>query len=109
MYDNSDYHRHEKTYQQITDCYWWEELYKDVQRYVKTCKEYQCRALFKKKEKLHPIYVNTAWEKVEVDIVHLPPSKDCHYLVMAWDDLSGWLEWCALSNATAEAMTKFLY
>ena len=28
---------------------------------------------------------------------------------MVWDDLSGWLEWCTLDNATAEVMIKFLY
>ena len=53
--------------------------------------------------------MSTAWEKVGVDIVHLPPSKECHYLIMAQDDLSGWLKWHTLDNATAETMIKFLY
>ena len=109
MHNNSNHCRHEKTYQQIINHYWWKGLYKDVQRHIKTCKEYQCRASFREKKELHLIYVNTAWEKVGVDIVHLPPSKGCHYLVMAWDDLFGWLEWCVLGNATVEAVAKFLY
>ena len=53
--------------------------------------------------------MNTVWKKVEVNIVHLPSSEECYYLVMVWDDLSGWLEWYAFSNATAETVVKFLY
>ena len=109
MHDNSDHCRCEGTYQQVTNCYWWEGLYKDVQRHVRTCKKCQHRAPFRKEEELHPTYVSTAWEKVEVDIVHLPPSEGCHYLIMTQDDLSGWLEWCTLNNVTAEAVAKFLY
>ena len=53
--------------------------------------------------------MNTVWEKIEVDIVHLPPFKGCHYLIMVWDDLSGWLEWYVLDNVTVEVVARFLY
>ena len=53
--------------------------------------------------------MSTVWEKVEVDIVHLLFFKGCHYLVIAQNDLLGWLEWCMLDNAIAETVTKFLY
>ena len=109
MHDNSDHHRHERIYQWVTDHYWWRGLYKDVQGHVKTCEECQHRASFKEEEELHPIYVSTAWKKVGVDIVHLPPSEGCHYLVMAWDDLLGWLEWHVLDNVIVKVMVKFLY
>ena len=92
MHDNSDHCEHEEIYWQIADCYWWKGLYKDVQGYVKTYEKCQHKAPFRKKEELHSIYVNTVWEKIEVDIIHLPPFKGCHYLVMAWDDLLGWLK-----------------
>ena len=109
MHNNSNYCKCEKIYQQIADCYWWRGLYKNVQRHVRTCKEYQHRTFFKKEEELHSTYVSTVWEKVEVDIVHLPPFKGCHYLIIAQNDLLGWLEWCVLDNATVKAVTKFLY
>ena len=109
IHDNSDHCRHEEIYWWVTDHYWWGGLYKDIQRYVKTCKKCQCRAPFKEEEELHPTYVSTVWEKVEVDVVHLPPSEGCHYLVMAWDDLSEWLKWHTLDNVTAETVIKFLY
>ena len=92
MHNNSGHHKHKGTYQQVINHYWWERLYKDVQGYVKTCKKCQCRVLFRKEEELHFIYISTVWKKVEVDIVHLPPSKDCHYLIMIQDDLSEWLK-----------------
>ena len=53
--------------------------------------------------------MNTVWKKVEVDIIHLPPFKECHYLIMIWDDLSKWLKWHTLNNATVEVIVKFLY
>ena len=109
MHDNSGHCECERTYWWVADCYWWEGLYKDVWGYVRICEECQHRAPFREEEELHPIYVSTAWKKVGVDIVHLPPFKGCHYLVMVWDDLSGWLEWCVLDNVTVEAVVKFLY
>ena len=61
MHDNSNHCRCEKTYWWVADCYWWEGLYKDVWKHVKTCKECQCRASFREEEELHLIYVSTVW------------------------------------------------
>ena len=60
MHNNSDHYRYEEIYQQITDHYWWGGFYKDVQRHIKTCKECQCRTLFKEEKELHFIYVSIA-------------------------------------------------
>ena len=109
MHNNSDHCEYKKTYWWVTDHYWWKRLYKDVQRHVNICKKYQHRVFFKKEEKLHSIYMSIIWKKVEVDVVHLPCSKRCQYLIMTWDDLSEWLEWCVLSNVTVKAVIKFLY
>ena len=49
------------------------------------------------------------WDKVGVDVVHMPPSEGKHYLVLARDDFSGWVEGRALRTNTAEAVAKFIH
>ena len=47
------------------------------------------------------------FEKVGLDIVYMPPCKGRNYLVVAREDLSGWVEARALTNANLAAVAKF--
>ena len=50
------------------------------------------------------------WEKVGVDVVFMPETSDGYkYIVFARDDLSVWVEGCALKENTAQNVAKFLY
>ena len=44
----------------------------------------------------------TVWEKVGIDVIFMPKSMEGYkYIVFQWDDLSGWVEGCALKENTA--------
>jgi hypothetical protein len=49
------------------------------------------------------------WEKVGLDVVHMPNSSGYKYIVFARDDLSGWVEGRALTAANSKNVAKFLY
>jgi len=54
-------------------------------------------------------WISCLWGKVAVDIVHIPPSEGFHYLLIAREDVSGWVEGRALRTGTAKAVAKFLW
>ena len=85
-------------------------MYEDVDKYVKSCEECQCRARIRYEEPLHPTWSITVWEKVGVDVVFMPETSDGYkFIVFARDDLSGWVEGRALKENTARNVAKFLY
>ena len=49
------------------------------------------------------------WDKIGVDIVVMPRSREGSYLVLARDDLSGWVEGRAIDEANSYNVSKFLY
>ena len=108
LHEESVHRGREGTYCQVADCYWWGGLYQDVKWHVKSCVPCQLRAPKKEEEELHPMYVSIAWEKIEVDVVHMPPLHGYNYLVIARDDLFEWMEWRVITSVTAETVVKFL-
>jgi len=50
---------------------------------------------------LCPTWSSTLFEKIGLDVIHMPPCKGKNYLVVARDDLSGWVEARALSSANS--------
>jgi hypothetical protein len=49
------------------------------------------------------------WQKVAVDVVHMPLRENKNYLMVARDDISGWPEARVLNAATSMAVARFLY
>ena len=49
------------------------------------------------------------WDKIGVDIVLMPRSREGSYLVLARDDLSGWVEGRAIDEPNSYNVSKFLY
>jgi len=49
------------------------------------------------------------FEKIGLDVIHMPPCKGKNYLVVARDDLSGWVEARALLSANSAAIADFLW
>src|SRR5262249_48189372 len=59
-------------------------------------------------EPLNSTWSTILWEKVGLDVVHMPPSGGYKYIVFARDDLSGWVEGRALTSANSTTVSKFL-
>lgn len=109
LHDNGGHREREGTYRRVADRYWWEDMVRDGKRYVQTCEACQKRDPARSEEALHPTWVNGMWQKVGLDIVHMPSSQGMKYLVVARDDFSGWPEARALHSATAKNVAKFLW
>jgi hypothetical protein len=109
LHDESGHRGREGTYHKIAQRYWWEGLYQHVGNYVKTCVECQLRKPTKQEEELHPTWTSTLWEKVAMDVFHMPPNLGKNYVIMAREDLSGWPEARALAKNDSASVAKFLY
>src|ERR1700741_2336166 len=84
-------------------------MFEDCRKFVESCNECQRRARLRYEETLNPTWSTIVWDKVGLDIVHMPKSGGYKYIVFARDDLSGWVEGRALSAANSKSVAKFLY
>src|ERR1700733_10221310 len=66
----------ESTYNRIKEKYWWKGMRKDVETYVKTCKQCQMRGKPRGDNELHPISVKEPFYQMGIDFVGpLPITK----------------------------------
>ena len=60
-------------------------------------------------EELHPTLYSALWQKVGLDVVHMPKNAGFGYLVAMRDDFSGWVEAKAIRHADAKTIAAFIY
>ena len=78
--------------------------------HVRTCEQCQCRSGNRYSDELHPTFGSIAFEKVGVDVIHMPPGVGGKkVIVVARDDFTGWVEARALSTASSKLVAEFLY
>src|SRR5437660_522519 len=110
LHDESGHRGRDGTYQKVKLRYWWDGLYGDVDRYIRSCVECQKRHPHRFDEPLHPTFSAAIFAKVGLDVVHMPVATDgSRYMVGMRDDLSGWAEYKALRQASSKAVAKFIY
>jgi transposase InsO family protein len=89
--------------------FYWPNMRADIHHHVKSCHECQIRNL-KRLEISPTVSTPTAlFEKIYIDIMHMPPAQGYRYIVAAKDDLSGTSEAAPLRNATAKNLAKFFW
>src|SRR5205085_12026253 len=95
----------------IAERYYWDQMYRDIKEYVRTCEECQKRAKTKRKEPLHPIQVGRAFERIEIDLVGplTITKQNNRYIIVATDYLTRWPEAKAVPDAGAETLAKFIF
>ena len=84
------------------------DMHQDVKALVKTCEACQKRDPGREEEALHPTWVSYMWQKVSLDIVHMPALQRERVFVAARDDFSGWPEARALRNTNAKSVARFI-
>src|SRR3989440_4872994 len=91
--------------------YYWPQYYDDIKKYVEACDSCQRRGRSKKNNLLHPIPVHSPFYQIGIDFVGpLPRTKrGKKYIIVAMDYLTKWPEARAVTEATADATSKFLY
>ena len=62
----------------------------------------------KPNELLQPTTRSSLWRKVRLDIMHMPKDEGYGYLVVMWDDLSGWPEAEPMRKNDSFTMSKFV-
>ena len=101
--------RRNATFEQVKRRYQWKGMFEDVDEWVKTCEECQRRSKIRFEERLHPMWSTMVWDKVGLHIVYMPRSEEGSYLVLAYEDLSGWVEGRVIDAANSFNVSKFLY
>ena len=110
LHDESGHRGRDGTYEKARLRYYWDGLYRDIDRYIRSCEECQKRRPHRYDEPLHPTFSATIFAKVGLDVVHMPAATDgSKYMVGMRDDLSGWAEYKALRKASSRAVAKFIY
>ena len=109
LHDETGHKGRDGTTNRIATRYWWQGLYNDVTNYCRTCFACQARDPSREEESLHPTWTSTLWEKVELDIMHMPSERGYNYFALARESTSLWVEGAPIRTANAETIAKFLY
>ncbi|OLY78994.1 Retrovirus-related Pol polyprotein from transposon 412, partial [Smittium mucronatum] len=98
------------TMRKIKDRYFWYSMYKDVETFIKKCDSCQRRSPIRFHEPLTPTWEPKLFGKVGVDLVLMPTGiNNNKYLIIARDDLSGWVEAKALQKNSSDLVWRFLF
>ena len=92
LHDATGHKGRESTYQKVAERYFWDMCYSDVKGFVAACVRCQLRDNTRLEEPLHPTWSSALWMKVGMDITYMPECRGKKFLVVARDDLSGWVE-----------------
>jgi RNase H-like domain found in reverse transcriptase/Integrase zinc binding domain len=109
MHDEVGHKGRITTFERVRRRYQWKRMFEDVAEWVKTCEDCQRRSKLRYEEGLHPTWSVMVFDKVGVDIVYMPVGEGGSFLVLARDDLSGWVEGRAIDVANSFNVSKFLY
>jgi transposase InsO family protein len=109
LHEESGHRGRDGTAKKILERYWWRNIYRDTKLHVQSCDECQKRFNVRVEEVLHPNLPSTMWDKVCVDVVHMPKGiGERKFLVVAREDVSGWPEARAIRKANSETVATFL-
>ena len=109
IHDEIGHWGHNAVFDGVRRRYQWAGMYVDVEQWVKSCEECQRKSRLRYEEGLHPTWSVMVFDKLGVDVVYMPRSEDGSYLVLARDDLSGWVEGRAIDAVNSFNVSKFLY
>jgi hypothetical protein len=94
----------------LTQRFWWPEMEKDINQFVKTC--HPCQERQKRLVKIPPTKTHTPsiFEVLHADIMHMTPaSNGCKYIAHGRDSLTSWAEARALRDEKARSIALWLY
>ena len=109
VHNQSGHKGRESTYHRLSQRYFWNGCFKDVKDYVKSCSECQFRSTQREEEALYPTASNGLMEKWAIDITYMPSRRGKQYLIVARDDMSGWVEARAVLNKEAKTVALFIW
>ena len=90
--------------------FWWPDLEKDVEWYVKTCQA--CQDRLRSLVRIPPTvtFTPSLFQKIHIDtMVMSPASNGCRYIVHGRDSLSSWSEARALRVENARSLAEWFF
>ena len=110
LQDEQCYRGRDGTSEKARLSYYWDGLYRDIDRYIRYCEVCQNRRPHRYDQPLHPTFSARVFHKVGLDAVHMPAATDgSKYMVGMQDNLSGWAEYKAPRKASSRAVAKLIY
>jgi len=94
----------------LTHRFWWPEMERDINQFVKTC--HPCQERQKQLVRIPPTKTHTPsiFEILHADIMHMTPaSNGCKYIVHGRCSLASWAEARALRDEKARSIALWLY
>lgn len=103
-------HRGVQAVQQIIQPrYYWPKQRRDIQQFIRSCHECQIRQKIRLEKPLQISKSAFVFEKIYIDVMHMPLAQGYRYIVAAKDDLSGTTEAIPLRNANAKSLANFFW
>ena len=93
----------------MTNRYWWQNLYRNCEKYFVNCESCQLRAFNREKKAFHFIWISSLFQKINIDCVHLSQSRLMKALVVIRNDLTEWMKTRVLFNLKTKTVAKFLW
>ncbi len=109
LHDHSEHKGVKFTYWQVSLLYWWTRLYSMIKKHCQSCEKCQWRAKALHNDTIFLTFTSVLFEKIAVNVIKMPLSQNKHYLVIAQDDFSDWVEEWALTHAMSAAVSRFLW
>jgi hypothetical protein len=113
MHDNptSGHFGIETTYNRIKERYYWKNMKKDIEDYIKSCEICQKRSKGLGKAPIIPIEITQPFEMYGIDFIG--PLKETQqgnkYILVIMNYFTKWPEAKALKEATGKNVSEFLY
>lgn len=100
----------DKLFRRVSLRFWWPNLMGTIRDHVRLCLTCQLRTQRREVEEHWPTSVTCVFQKVALDVVNMSAQAGLTcYLLVACDNLSGWVEAHALKNITSQNTAKFLF
>ncbi len=109
LHDHSEHKSVKITYQWVSSLYWWTRLYSMIKKHCQSCEKCQWCAKALHNDTIFLTFTSALFEKIAVNVIKMSSSWNKHYLVIAWDDFSDWVEEWALTHAMSVTVSRFLW
>jgi hypothetical protein len=97
------------TYERVILLYWWPGVYKQVREYVQSCFIYQVYSKIRHRDELSPTCPESFHFQWGIDLAHMPREiQGEKFLVLAQEDVFGYVEGRALTKAGTEPVCRFV-
>lgn len=90
--------------------FWWPEMEKDINLFVKTCQS--CQERQQQLVRIPPMQTKTPglFEVMHADIMHMSPaSNGCKYIIQGRESVVSWVEGRALRDEKARSIALWMY